>query len=228
MSPDVVAEYLGGSKRSGVGSGVGAGAVAPAVGVRAAPPAAAADKRRRGKWLTSVAVAEWGDTVEAAAAVGVGRRRPPEASAQLAVVMGDTVMGRSSSETGSTSLRGGKRGGKAAPAGYMRLVEEADRRRRAEGAAAAGGGGGGGNSGDGKRSLATWHAPDSYAFGVVLWQVLTLRQPWAGVAVMHEIWIRVQRGERPPVTAADAAGASALSAAVTGGRSPRCTRSQIW
>lgn len=92
--------------------------------------------------------------------------------------------------------------------GYMRLVAEAGVRRQAEQHAAAGKSAGS-NPSDGKRSLATWHAPDSYAFGVVLWQVLTLRQPWAGVAVMHEIWIRVQRGERPPVTAADEAGAPA-------------------
>ena len=88
--------------------------------------------------------------------------------------------------------------------GYMRLVEEADRRRRAEGAADAGGKGG--VSSGGKRSLATWHAPDSYAFGVVLWELLTLQQPWEGMGA-HEMWLRVRQGERPTLTAADVNGA---------------------
>ena len=77
--------------------------------------------------------------------------------------------------------------------------------RRAEGAE--GKAPGSSEPNDGKRSLATWHAPDSYAFGVVLWEVCTLRRPWAGVVAAHQIWLRVEKGERPPVTDADVDGA---------------------
>ena len=41
-----------------------------------------------------------------------------------------------------------------------------------------------------------WHAPDAYAFGVIMWEILTLRRPWAGLPTV-EVWARVQAGERP-------------------------------
>ena len=54
-----------------------------------------------------------------------------------------------------------------------------------------------------------WHAPDAYAFAVILWQLLTLREPWDGLDIMGSdgMWARVLRGERPAVRAADAEGA---------------------
>ena len=96
----------------------------------------------------------------------------------------------------------------------MRLVEEADgRRQRAREDAAQQlerrqqeGSNESSTPSGGKRSLATWHAPDSYAFGVVLWELLTLEQPWEGMGA-NEMWLRVQRGERPALTAADVDGA---------------------
>ena len=40
----------------------------------------------------------------------------------------------------------------------------------------------------------------------MLWEVLTLKTPWSGMGA-NEIWLRVQSGERPTVTAADDAAA---------------------
>ena len=57
------------------------------------------------------------------------------------------------------------------------------------------------------RSKSSWHAPDAYAFGVILWEVLTLRVPWAPETFPHRIWRRVQAGERPELAAADLEGA---------------------
>ena len=60
-----------------------------------------------------------------------------------------------------------------------------------------------------------WVSGDSFVQGnVLLWEALTLRRPWAGVVVAHQIWVRVQNGERPPLTAADAARAPAGYAAL--------------
>ena len=56
------------------------------------------------------------------------------------------------------------------------------------------------------RPLRIWHAPDVYAFGIILWEVLTLERPW-GEMSYRDIWAHVQRGDRLPVTAADEAGA---------------------
>ena len=53
------------------------------------------------------------------------------------------------------------------------------------------------------RPLSIWHSVDAFAFGVVLWQVLRLcGPPWKGLK-LKEMWMRVQRGERPAITAAD-------------------------
>ena len=60
---------------------------------------------------------------------------------------------------------------------------------------------------DGKRSLSTWHAPDAYAAGIILWEILTLKTPWGDCTSISDIWCRVQRGERPPVSDAEAAAA---------------------
>ena len=40
-----------------------------------------------------------------------------------------------------------------------------------------------------------------------MYEVLTLKPPWAGIRIAHEIWMRVQQGEHPRLTAADEAGA---------------------
>ena len=90
----------------------------------------------------------------------------------------------------------------AAPkqATYMRLVDKADEERRVRGSD-------GRSRSDGKRSLSAWHAVDAYSFGIVLWEVLTLAQPWAEETFIHKLWAKVRQGERPPVTAADEASA---------------------
>merc|ERR1711969_422739 len=61
----------------------------------------------------------------------------------------------------------------------------------------------------GQRSLSSWHSPDSYAFGVMLWELLTLRQPWGhlGPDDVQELWAQVLAGERPRATAEELAGA---------------------
>ena len=56
------------------------------------------------------------------------------------------------------------------------------------------------------RKVSTWHAPDAYSFGVIMWEILTLKVPWEGFA-MRDIWTRVKKGERPPLTAEDEASA---------------------
>ena len=58
------------------------------------------------------------------------------------------------------------------------------------------------------RRASTWHAPDAYAFGVILYEVLTLQKPWRGLG-RQAMWSSVCRGERPSVTAADEAAAPA-------------------
>ena len=78
-----------------------------------------------------------------------------------------------------------------------------------------------GADGGATRPLGIFAAADSYAFGVLMWQVLTLRSAWsfvtdAGggddgddplVSKVVALWRRVQAGHRPPVTAADLGGA---------------------
>ena len=51
-----------------------------------------------------------------------------------------------------------------------------------------------------------WHAPDAFAFGIICWQMLTLQRPWRRVS-REAMWTRVRRGQRPPVTEEDEAGA---------------------
>ena len=92
----------------------------------------------------------------------------------------------------------------AGTAGYMRLIAEADRQRRREGSGTEGRRGSG--TSDGKRLLNTWHSPDSYAFGVMLWQILSLKLPWEGMGA-NEMWLHVQQGERPALIDADVNGA---------------------
>ena len=53
----------------------------------------------------------------------------------------------------------------------------------------------------GRRSVNTLHSPDAYAFGIIMWEVLTLCEPWTGLA-LEEVFARVQSGKRPRVTAA--------------------------
>ena len=60
---------------------------------------------------------------------------------------------------------------------------------------------------DGKRkSLAQWHAVDSYAFALILWEALTLKRVWSGLAV-DDVWDRVRAGHRPPVLDEEASAA---------------------
>ena len=47
--------------------------------------------------------------------------------------------------------------------------------------------------------LQNWHAPDSYAFACVMWEVLTLRKLWAGQTNTHDLWRAVCAGERPEI-----------------------------
>ena len=54
------------------------------------------------------------------------------------------------------------------------------------------------------RLLNSWHAPDAYAYGVIMWEVLTLRIPWSehggfGMRSFKKMWTKVRRGERPKV-----------------------------
>ena len=51
---------------------------------------------------------------------------------------------------------------------------------------------------DGKRALATWYAPDSYAFGVMLWELLTLRPPWPPPKPLGSRCVRASRSGLPP------------------------------
>ena len=147
-----------------------------------ARPQPAADTRRRSKWI-SVAPVDG-----------------QAADLPVPVMMGDTAVEEGRAAAAAAEATG---------PGYMRLVERADERRRAEGAE--GKAPGISEPNDGKRSLATWHAPDSYAFGVVLWEVCTLRRPWAGVLAAHQIWLRVEKG-------------AAAAPAAASGRWPRGTR----
>ena len=73
------------------------------------------------------------------------------------------------------------------------------------------GGPGGGNKK--RRALNTWHAPDAYAFGVIMWEILSLRKPWAGLK-MAKMWRRVQAGKRPEVQAHERAAAPAAYVAL--------------
>ena len=54
-----------------------------------------------------------------------------------------------------------------------------------------------------RRCRAAWHAPDSYAFGVIMFEVLTLRVPWDGVE-LRDMWARVEAGKRPAFTRGEA------------------------
>ena len=58
-----------------------------------------------------------------------------------------------------------------------------------------------------QREVDTWHGPDVYAFAIILWELLTLREPWDNVGNHEVMWDCVRRGERPPVTADEAAAA---------------------
>ena len=64
----------------------------------------------------------------------------------------------------------------------------------------------------GRRPLGIWHAPDAYAFGIVLWEVLTLSDPWFHTVnttreAVRDMWAGVQRGWRPVVPEAAVAAA---------------------
>ena len=93
-------------------------------------------------------------------------------------------------------------------------VSESDESPSGGGGSGPGGSGGGSEEGGlnwprvkGRRPLRIWHAPDAFAFGVVLWECLTLRSPWKSVRSIRDMWTRVQRGERPAVTADEEASA---------------------
>ena len=64
------------------------------------------------------------------------------------------------------------------------------------------------SSGGGSRRASAWHGPDAYAFGVILWEMLTLKRPFEGRS-QHEIWLLVRQGSRPHVTPAEASAAPA-------------------
>ena len=55
-----------------------------------------------------------------------------------------------------------------------------------------------------RRPRTLLYAPDSYALAMILWQVLTIRPLWVddkGAPLGNvEVWRRIVRGERPPVT----------------------------
>ena len=58
----------------------------------------------------------------------------------------------------------------------------------------------------GRRPLGIWHSADAYAFGVILWEILTCEPPLQQGHSRRDIelmFARVQRGERPPVADAD-------------------------
>ena len=76
-----------------------------------------------------------------------------------------------------------------------------------------GNGAGNGPSKQKRAALSSWHAPDAYAFGVILCECLTLRRPYAGQRI-KEIWTRVLAGGRPRATAAERAAAPAGYAAL--------------
>ena len=58
----------------------------------------------------------------------------------------------------------------------------------------------------GRRPRNIWHAPDAYAMGIILHEVLTLSPPWKGLS-RRDMWARVQHGVRPPISEADEAAA---------------------
>ena len=58
-----------------------------------------------------------------------------------------------------------------------------------------------------KRSMSCWHAGDSYAFAVILWEIMTLRKPFADACVVQDIWAKVRSGGRPCYTQEEADGA---------------------
>ena len=66
---------------------------------------------------------------------------------------------------------------------------------------------GGGGTGGGKsketstpqlRKINTWHGPDAYAFGIIMWEVMTLQPVWEGLGT-EAMWSRVLDGRRPNV-----------------------------
>ena len=57
-----------------------------------------------------------------------------------------------------------------------------------------------------KRKLNTFHAPDAYAFAIIMWELLTLQRPWKGMTI-EEIWDAVQKGGRPEVSPEEKRGA---------------------
>ena len=58
-----------------------------------------------------------------------------------------------------------------------------------------------------QREVDTWHGPDVYAFAIILWELLTLREPWDDVGDHKAMWDCVRRGERPSMIAEEAAAA---------------------
>eukprot|EP00940_MAST-03C_sp_MAST-3C-sp2_P002693 g2693.t1 len=44
---------------------------------------------------------------------------------------------------------------------------------------------------------------DTYAFGIIMWECLSLKAPWKGTGQYFKIWSKVKRGFRPPINAED-------------------------
>ena len=105
----------------------------------------------------------------------------------------DTGGGAAAAADGITSPMGtldtavvGTSGVDAAPL-YMAHIDENDGKVKVANNMAAG-----------RRKLDSWHSPDAYAFGIIMWEVCTTRKPWAG-RKKAKFWIDVMKGMRPEV-----------------------------
>ena len=156
--------------------------------LRSGRPRPCVDKERtqeRKKWVTSIPVDISGNirlTTDSFSSENPGPTGPTLPAIE------ETVVSSQTTEKGETE-------------DYMRHVEEAAASKQRKSRSL------GRRSSSGSRGLGTWYSPDAYAFGILAWEVLTLRPPWAGCVMANQIWLRVRQGERPEVTEADEASA---------------------